>query len=144
MDLITLLRNDHRRIIRLLKQARDARAADQRRSLFDRAGAEIRAHERVEEKMIYSRLKRYAHERDVVLEAHETHLIVARLVREIEDLPPADERWAAKLNVLLDLAERHIKEEHDTIFPQAADLFDEAELDRMGTRVKSLFGPLAA
>ena len=135
MDVIKLLKDDHRRILALLEEIEDAQSDLERRSRFDQVARDLRSHEMVEEKMLYPALKLDANGRHIVIEAHEAHLITARLLREMEEMSPTDERWAAKLNVLAEIFARHVKEEHRRIFPKIRAILDRQERDRIGTRI---------
>ncbi len=135
MDVIKLLKDDHRRILALLKEVAAGQSDLERRSRFDQLERDLRRHEMVEEKMLYPALKLDAKGRDIVIEAHEAHLITARLLREMEDMPPTDERWVAKLNVLAEIFARHVKEEQRRIFPKIRGILDRQERDRLGTRI---------
>ncbi len=138
MDVIALLKDDHRRLVRLLREIENTLSASERRTLFDQMASDLRRHHMAEEKMLYPALKADATGRDIVIEAHETHLITARLVRELEETPLTDERWVAKLKVLAEILSRHIKDEHRTIFPKIKAVLDRQERDLIGTRVAEL------
>ena len=56
-------------------------------------------------------------------------------MRELEETPPTDERWTAKLKVLGDILAHHVKDEHDRIFPRIRDKFDKEERARIGTQI---------
>jgi hemerythrin-like domain-containing protein len=72
----------------------------------------------------------------MVLEAYEEHDVVDKLMRELEDLDVTNERWGAVATVMKENIEHHIEEEEGEMFPQARRVFDDAELDELGTRME--------
>ncbi len=138
MNAITLLKREHDRLTNLLKRAQCALSADERCTLFNQVAGELRVHNRVEEKTFYAAVEQYPAARGSALESRETHLIAARLVRELEETPPTDERWIAKLAILVQTLERHMREEHEKIFPAMKAILGERELDRIGARMEKL------
>ncbi len=141
MDVINLLKDDHDVMLRLLEEIEKTESAEERRSLFDQVARVLRRHSRIEEKIVYPELEQSAIGRNAVIEAHEVHLIVARLVREMKETPLTEERWTAKLNVLCDILARHLEEEHDTIFPKIRHRFDKQERARIGTDIALAYAP---
>jgi Hemerythrin HHE cation binding domain len=119
MDAITMLRNDHRAVERLFKRYEDAgpRAFVEKRTIVDRIIEELSVHAAVEEQVFYpvTRATVPAVER-VALESLEEHHVVKWLLAELEDMDPEDERFDAKVMVLIESVRHHVGEEESDYF----------------------------
>lgn len=140
MDAIKLLKEDHRKVKALFGEIESLgdRASSSRKKLFSQIDEELTLHAEVEERIFYPEFKRHAEnteERDEVLEAYEEHGIVKTLIHELENLDPKDETYKPKLSVLKELVEHHVKEEEGTMFKMARDIFEPAELDKLGEAI---------
>ena len=140
MDALKLLKEDHSKVKKLFAEVEGLgeRAAAQRKKLFSQIDKELTVHAKVEETIFYPEFKRRAEnseERDEVLEAYEEHALVKELIGQLEGLDPKEETYKAKLSVLKDLVDHHVKEEEGPIFRTARQLFERDELDEMGDRI---------
>jgi hypothetical protein len=54
---------------------------------------------------------------------------------ELESLDVSDESWGAKAIVMKENIEHHIEEEEGEMFKQARQVFDQAELEELGSRM---------
>jgi iron-sulfur cluster repair protein YtfE (RIC family) len=139
-DALMLLEADHRRFEELLKQGEETteRAAKRRRQLLDTLTRELNEHELMEEEVLYPALEPHAQTRAIVLEGYEEHHVADVITRELRDVPPDDERWAAKFKVLKESLEHHIQEEERVMFRTARAVFSREELNGLGARMKAL------
>ena len=139
-DPIALLEKDHRRFEELLKQGEETteRAAKRRRQLLDTLTRELNEHELMEEQVLYPALEPHAQARGIVLEGYEEHHVADVITRELRDVTPDDERWAAKFKVLKESLEHHIQEEERVMFRTARAVFSREELNGLGARMKAL------
>lgn len=139
-DAVKLLEKDHRRFERLLEQGEKTteRAGKGRREILRTLAAEIVAHERKEEKILYPALKRHPDARDIVLEGYQEHHVADVLVRELKAMKTDDERWGAKFKVLKESLEHHIEEEESDMFKKARTALGRDRLDQLGRRMQSL------
>ena len=55
---------------------------------------------------------------------------------EMLDLPFDDETWGAKFKVMKENIEHHIEEEEGEMFTQARQVFDNDELEELGSRLE--------
>jgi hypothetical protein len=69
---------------------------------------------------------------DDVLEALEEHHVVKWLLWELEDLNAKDERFDAKVTVMMENVRHHVKEEEDELFSDLRDVATPAELRELG------------
>jgi len=139
-DPIVLLERDHRRFEDLLKQGEETteRAAKRRRQLLDTLTRELNEHELMEEQVLYPTLEPHAQAREIVLEGYEEHHVADVITKELRDVTPDDERWAAKFKVLKESLEHHIKEEERNMFRTARAVLSRDELNELGARMKAL------
>ena len=136
MDGITLLRSDHRTVEGLFKKFEQAgdRAHKTKRKLVDQIITELAVHAAIEEQLFYPTIRdRVQSTEDEVLESLEEHHIVKWTLSELEDMDPLDERFDAKVTVLIESVRHHVKEEEGELFPkiQKSDL----DLDALGEQM---------
>ena len=141
-DAIALLEADHRRMEDLLKQGEKTtdRAVKGRRELLKTLTAELKAHELIEEKILYPALKEHPEAKDIVLEGYQEHHVADILVKELHGLARDDEKWGAKFKVLTESLEHHIKEEEGKMFRTARGIFSREDLQQMGARMVRMKG----
>ncbi len=136
---IELLREDHRKVKKLLEQGDDTteNAVKTRTEVLEKIKAEMQAHETIEEEIFYPALQQHEKAKEVVLEGYEEHHVVNQILGELNDVSVEDERWAAKFSVMKENIEHHIEEEEDDMFKKAEQIFSKAELDELGDRMEA-------
>jgi iron-sulfur cluster repair protein YtfE (RIC family) len=140
-DAITILKADHKKVKALFKEANELsdRAHAARKKLFDRINAELTLHTQVEEKIFYpafkAKTKAATEERDDILEAYEEHAGAKDLMRKLAALDPKDETYKAKIQVLSEMIDHHVKEEETALFKEARKLLDADELEMLGQQI---------
>src|SRR5262245_37997702 len=141
-DAVKLLENDHRRFEKLMEEGEETteRARKRRKDVLSTLAAEIAAHERKEEKVLYPALKRHSESKDIVLEGYQEHHVADVLVAELKEMDPADERWGAKFKVLKESLEHHIEEEEGHMFRTARSVLGRDRLEQLGRQMQSLNG----
>ena len=136
MNAIKLLKQQHREVEALFKQFEKARSTAPRRKVFFKIADALAIHATIEEKHFYPSVKDKATE-GILLESVEEHLGVKRVIADLLDLDPSDDRFDAKVKVLKDLVEHHVEEEEDTLFPKVAKLVDDDDLDEIGAAMEN-------
>ena len=140
-DAVQLLETDHRTVKGLFAEALgDGTSSAARKKVVDRIIQELELHARVEEKIFYpafkAKTKSRSEERDEVLEAYEEHGSVKALIGKLKRARAADESYKAKVQVLSELVDHHVKEEEGTMFPEARKLLGEKGLTALGVRIE--------
>lgn len=80
--------------------------------------AALEEHARIEEDVFYPAVRdEVPDEISTVLESLEEHLIVKRLVSELQGMDPDDDAYEAKATVLAENVRHHVREEEDELFP---------------------------
>lgn len=135
MDAITLLKNDHRAIERLFKrfEAAGAGAVVEKREIVDRVIEGLSVHAAIEEQVFYPVARATVPgTEDIALESLEEHHIVKWTLSELEGLSPDDERFDAKMTVLIESVRHHVREEEADFFPKVRDELGRKALSDVG------------
>ncbi len=135
MDAITLLRNDHKTVEALFKRFEKAgdRAFVEKREIVDRMIQELSVHTSIEEQVFYPMTRvMVPSTEDIALESLEEHHIVKWVLSELDGMDPQNERFDAKVTVLIENVRHHVEEEQTEYFPKVRDALSRAELADMG------------
>lgn len=117
-DAIALLREDHRRIAALFAQFDTLKAdGERKRALVARICRELTVHARVEEEIFYPAARTVLDDAALVDEADVEHACAKALVAELEAAKPGDDHHDAKVRVLGEYVEHHVREEQEAMFP---------------------------
>ena len=140
MNALTLLKDDHDRVKKLLEEGDKTteRGEKTRTELFARLKEILTAHEAMEEEVLYPALKAHPKAKDLTLEAYEEHHVVDMVLEELEATPVTDEQWGAKFTVAKENIEHHIEEEEGEMFKTCRSVFTSEELDDMGRRMAEI------
>jgi hemerythrin superfamily protein len=146
MDAIALLKQDHKTVEGLFKQyeALGDRAVKQKQKVVAKIIRELAIHSAIEEMLFYPAVRAAAARNqsrtneaadDLVLESLEEHHIVKWTLAELEKMSPEDERYDAKMQVLMESVKHHVEEEEEDLFPKAQRLLKNV-LDDLGVRME--------
>jgi len=137
MNALELLKEDHQRVQELFDRVKETENERQHKQLYKKIKLELETHTYIEEKALYPILKKHEEFRETVLEALEEHLQVKTLLRAIDRLSEGNERFDAKLKVLIDDVEHHVEEEEGELFPKVEAQFSEEDLEEMGMELEA-------
>jgi len=126
MDAIEMLEEQHRDVEDLFDELESAEAAD-KQDLFDELADQLAVHAAIEEMHFYPAV-RAARTEEILLESLEEHLTIKRMLRELLQLDPRNEDFPAKVKVLKEQVEHHVKEEEDELFPKVRKVLDRKQL----------------
>lgn len=135
MDAITLLKTDHKNVEQLFKRFEKAgdRAFVEKRSIVDKIIEELSVHAAIEEQVFYPVARATVPDTDsIALESLEEHHIVKWVLAELEDMSPEDERFDAKVTVLIENVRHHVEEEEAEFFPKVRDELGRNALSDLG------------
>lgn len=112
---IDLLKQDHRKVHALFMQFEKARSNKQ--NILDQIIKELSVHATVEEQLVYPLL---AHDKkeDETAEAYEEHHVVKMMLAELADMKASDKKVKAKVCVLKEMVQHHVKEEEHGLLPE--------------------------
>ncbi|MFF7206528.1 hemerythrin domain-containing protein [Streptomyces sp. NPDC008141] len=138
MDGIVLLKEDHKRVEKLFKQFEKAaeNAHAEKRKIADQVIGELTTHAWIEEKIFYPAAREAAPDtKDHVLESVEEHHVVLWMLSELRDLDPGDERFDAKMSVLMENVRHHVEEEEKDWFPDVRKAMGRNRLAELGEQM---------
>ncbi len=129
-NLFQSLIEDHHRVAKLFEQISDTteRAEKTREDLFADIKTALENHTKLEETALYPALEKVNQTHDMTLEAEEEHKVVKTLLEELATEDPTTEEWTAKITVLKENIEHHVKEEEEELFPKAEKAMTEDDL----------------
>ncbi len=120
-DAIALLKADHRTVEKLFKSFEKSgdTAHRTKRKLVDDIIRELSVHAAIEEQFLYPAVRRdLPKAEDDALEAIEEHHVAKWILSELERMAPEDERFDAKVTVLIESVRHHVREEEQELFPE--------------------------
>lgn len=124
-DACTLLDSDHKAVKKMFKAYDElanakARGTEQKKlELAHQICQELTVHATVEEEIFYPALREALSDADLLAEAEVEHASAKDLIAQIEAMDTADEKFDAKVKVLGEYIDHHVKEERNEIFPKA-------------------------
>jgi hemerythrin-like domain-containing protein len=151
-DACDLLDADHRAVKKMFKEyeeltnSRARNTAQKKMDLARQICNELTVHAQIEEEIFYPALREALKETDLVAEAEVEHQSAKDLIAQIESMGEADEMFDAKVTVLGEYIDHHVKEERNEMFPKARsnrklDLV--AMRDELQARKEELMGEMA-
>jgi hemerythrin superfamily protein len=135
MDAITLLKADHKAVkvlfTRFDKLGDGANAT--KREVVDKIIESLSVHAAIEEQVFYPAVREHTKElTDDVLEALEEHHVAKWILSELDGMSPTEERYDAKVTVLIESVKHHIQEEESGLFPQVRQAMGRKQLLEIG------------
>ena len=124
-DACDLLDTDHKNVKKMFKAyeelagSRARGAAQKKMDLAHEICQELKAHAQVEEEIFYPALRAVLKDTGILAEAEVEHAGAKDLIAQIESMTEADEMFDAKVKVLGEYIDHHVKEERNEIFPKA-------------------------
>jgi hypothetical protein len=119
-DGLQLLAADHRKVEGLFADFEKASGASTKQKLVKQICTELKVHTSIEEEIYYPAIRGKVEE-DALDEAWVEHDSAKNLINELEAAEPDEDFYDAKVKVLSELIEHHVKEEEkerDNLFQQ--------------------------
>ncbi len=124
-DACDLLDADHRAVKKLFKEydelmgSRARSAAQKKMDLARTICHELTVHAKIEEEIFYPALRAAFKDTDLLAEAEVEHMTAKDLIAQIEAGTEPGEMFDAKVKVLGEYIDHHVKEERNEMFPKA-------------------------
>jgi Hemerythrin HHE cation binding domain len=122
-DAVDLLDADHIAVKKLFatykKLCDQSASADDKREVAEQICKELTVHARIEEEIFYPELREAIDADDLLDEAEVEHGTAKDLITQISDMSPEDDLYDARLTVLGEYIDHHVKEEREQIFVKA-------------------------
>lgn len=137
IDATRLLSEDHRKVEDLFEKFEKAKGLDQKQKIVHEICTELNIHTRIEEEIFYPALQGKIEEDDLA-EAYVEHDSAKLLVNELEEADPDEDFYDAKVLVLKEQIEHHVKEEEkqrDNMFAQARKA--DVDLEELGAQLQA-------
>lgn len=140
MDAIVLLKEDHKTVEKLFKQFEKAgdEAYDQKQGIVEQVIAALTQHAYIEETIFYPTAREAVPQTEEhVLESVEEHHVVMWMLAELARTDPRDERFDAKMTVLMENVRHHVEEEEQEWFPEVRSAMGRKQLQELGQRMEA-------
>jgi hemerythrin superfamily protein len=124
-DACDLLDADHRAVKKMFKEyeeltnSRGRTVGQKKMDLARQICHELTVHAQIEEEIFYPAMRAALKDTDLVAEAQVEHQSAKDLIAQIEAAGEADEMFDAKVKVLGEYIDHHVKEERGEMFPKA-------------------------
>ncbi|RYF18718.1 MAG: hemerythrin domain-containing protein [Comamonadaceae bacterium] len=136
-DAIDLLDADHLAVHAMFQSYRELvrTGADplQRRALAEEICMELTIHARLEEELFYPALREALYDEDLIDEAEDQHGSQREFVAQILASQPEDPLYDARVAVLQEYVERHVRQEREQVFNRA--LASRIDLQSLGRSI---------
>jgi len=143
-DAIQLLKADHRTVEELFESFEKAGGDGRKEKIAKQICTELKVHAMIEEEIFYPALRGKIEDDDLD-EAYVEHDGAKVLINDIEAGAPSDDFYDAKVKVLQEEIEHHVKEEekmNDNMFQQARKA--DVDLDALGEQMAARKAELMA
>ena len=112
----TMLRADHKLVLGLFEEFDKTNSASKKKKLVAEICKELTIHTQLEDEIFYPAFKQALKDHELVPEGLVEHQSVKDLIALVE---PGGDEYNARVKVMGELVEHHIKEEHKDMFPKA-------------------------
>jgi hemerythrin-like domain-containing protein len=118
--LLGMLEEDHKRAKHAFREFEkldpqtDAEACE---AIVRQTLAELKLHTALEEELLYPAAREALDDEGLIDEAEVEHASAKSLIRQLDDMTPADDKYGATFTVLGEYVNHHIKEEEKEMFP---------------------------
>ena len=136
-DAVKVLIEDHQKVKKLFKDFEKLKDGDssskEKSTIVQQICMELAVHAKVEEEIFYPAVRESIDDEDLMDEADVEHDGAKSLIAQLEAMEPGDDHYDAKVTVLGEYIDHHVKEEQEEMFPKAR----KARLDmaELGARI---------
>lgn len=143
-DAITLLREDHRKVVDLFQEIEsipsdapsDSAQMKKRRALFEQVSEELSRHAMAEEQLLYPLVRIKVPNGDQLADhALEEHQEVKETLARLEKMSLDNLDFEGEFRSLMTSVKEHVNEEEAELFPLLIEHFGHEELDKLGTQL---------
>jgi hemerythrin superfamily protein len=134
-DAIVLLKEDHKAVRKMFRdfEAAGERAVVTKKKLVKEIIEALTVHTYIENEVMYPRVRKLVPEvDDDILESYEEHHVADVLCTELSMMSPENERFDAKVTVLIESVSHHMDEEEAEWFPKVRAALGRNELQEIG------------
>jgi len=122
-DAIAILSEDHKNVKTMFtdftKLMKSEGKDEEKGALVEKICEEFTVHTQIEEEIFYPAVRAAIGDDDLMDEADVEHAGAKELIAQLEEMEPGDDHYDAKVTVLGENVDHHVKEEQDEMFPKA-------------------------
>ncbi len=123
-DACDLLDADHKAVKKMFKEFEEltesrGNTREKKRRLAERICLELTVHAQIEEEIFYPAIRKAIKDEPMMNEAEVEHMSARDLIAQIEGMDAGDPMFDAKVTVLGEYIDHHVKEERNEMFPKA-------------------------
>jgi hypothetical protein len=144
LDALQLLSSDHRKVEELFEQFENAKGASKKQEIVLQLCTELKVHAMIEEEIYYPAIRGKVEDDDLD-EAYVEHDGAKMLINDLEKAEPDEDFYDAKVSVLQEQIQHHVKEEEkqrDNLFSQTRKT--DVDLKALGARMAARKAELMA
>jgi hypothetical protein len=142
-DIAELILRDHKPIKKLIPILKDSKGSvAKKQAAFAEFERILSAHAQAEQESLYAELKNVEDLKSEGIEGDTEHAIATQLMTEANDNEMDEDTWMAKVKVLAELVEHHIKEEEGQLLKSVRKEFNLDERETIGERYTELLHQL--
>jgi hemerythrin superfamily protein len=122
-DAIAMLMADHKKVKRLFSEfarLKEEGSPEDKAAIVEQVCTELKIHAALEEEIFYPAARKAINDGDLMDEALVEHSGAKALIEQLKDASPDDDLYDAKVTVLGEQIDHHVKEEEGEMFPKAA------------------------
>jgi len=138
MDILDLIRKDHRQIENLFSEIERTGNTQKLYGYFNQLYEEISLHTEVEEKIFYPVISNYQNTERLLDEAQKEHNEIKQMLEDIESFSPISEEFKQKLSELKQAIKHHVQEEENEVFTQVQEWMSKAEREQLGNEFEAV------
>ena len=119
-DAIAMLMADHKKVKSLFDQFKKMKdgSEEEKAAVVEQICAELTVHAELEEEIFYPAVREKIGDEDLMDEALVEHAGAKDLIAQLENMNPGDDLYDAKVTVLGEQIDHHVKEEEGEMFPK--------------------------
>ncbi|MEP6943236.1 MAG: hemerythrin domain-containing protein [Betaproteobacteria bacterium] len=119
-DAIALLTQDHKNVKKMFDEYEGLgdKAVASKKKLANTICDELIVHTKIEEEIFYPAVRAAIDDDDLMDEADVEHAGAKDLIAQIQSMEPGDSHYDAKVKVLGEEIDHHVKEEQEEMFPE--------------------------
>lgn len=137
LDAVQLLTAEHKEVKALFKEyeklVEQEKGDDEKEALARQICLMLTVHATTEEEILYPAVRKAIEEEDLIDEAAVEHASAKDLIAQIESSSPAEPLYDAKVKVLSEYVDHHVKEEEGELFPKAKKA--KLDLEQLGAAI---------
>ena len=118
-DAIAMLKADHAKVGEMFARFENLRGAERKEKIVSQICSELEVHMQLEEGIFYPAVRPAIGDDDLMDEATVEHQSAKDLIAQLRSMSAGEALYDAKVTVLGEYIEHHVKEEHSEMFPKA-------------------------